>query len=255
MPSAAYLRVYLPAERFGGVREHVVGTGTSRVLHRGEYGVWYESTRDDAFRIEWEGRRYVCPRNPRLRMLEGLIAFRNSNSGSVASMLVPDRIADSATEELHRLLRGRPGVRSHILTSGWHVPLRWFAAFDTGEREVVEADGGMTIRYRARLPSAIARLEDAVRVLDEAGFDEVIVEPVRALAGWLDAFPDSGLVELDYGSVATLFTEGDLVLDESAADVAASLAALEREDYEKAGEHYATVAARWAHAQSLAYAS
>jgi hypothetical protein len=255
MPRAAYLRVYLPAERFDGVREHVAATRVPKVLHRGDYGVWYESTRDDAFRIDWEGRRYVCPRHPWLRMLEGLIAFRNSYSGSSAAMLVPDRIADSAAEELTRMHRGRPGVRSYILTSGWHVPLRWFAAFDAAERELVEADGGLTIRYRTPLPEAVARLARAVRILDEAGFDEVIVEPVRSLIGWLDGFPNSGVVELDYGSVASLLVDGDLVLDESAAEVAASLDALEDGDLEKAGEYYAAVASRWAHAQSLAYAS
>jgi hypothetical protein len=255
MPRAAYLRVYLPAERFDGLREHVAGSWTPRVLHRGEYGVWYESTRDDAFRIDWQGRRFVCPRHPWLRMLEGLIAFRNSYSGSSAAMLVPDRIADSAAEELTRMHRGRPGVRSYILTSGWHVPLRWFAAFDPAERELLESGGGLTIRYRTPLPDAVARLARAVRILGEAGFDEVVVEPVRSLAGWLDGFPNSGLVELDYGSVAALFVDGDLVLDESAAEVAGSLDALEDEDFDKAGEYYAAVASRWAHAQSLAYAS
>jgi hypothetical protein len=188
-------------------------------------------------------------------MLEGLIAFRNTYSGSSASVLVPERVADSAAEELHRLHRVRPEVRSHILTSGWHVPLRWFAAFDPGERELIEAGDGLTVRYRTPIGDALARLLRAAQVLDDAGFEDVIVEPVRSVAGWLQAFPDEAILELDYGAAATLFSDGDLVLDESAADVAASLAALEEEDYEKAGEHYATVAARWAHAQSLAYAS
>ncbi len=53
--------------------------------------------------------------------------------------------------------------------------------------------------------------------------------------------------------MARLFSDGDLALDESAADIAASLDALERGDLEEAGEHYATAAARWAHAQSLSH--
>ena len=45
----------------------------------------------------------------------------------------------------------------------------------------------------------------------------------------------------------------DLALDESAADIAASLDALEQGDYETSGDYYGRVAERWAHAQSLTY--
>jgi hypothetical protein len=45
------------------------------------------------------------------------------------------------------------------------------------------------------------------------------------------------------------------VLDESAADIAASIEALARGDLEEAGEHYARAASRWAHAHALAYAN
>jgi hypothetical protein len=72
---------------------------------------------------------------------------------------------------------------------------------------------------------------------------------------WLRPFPRDSLLELDYAGVASLFTEADLALDESAAEVAASIDALERGEYEMAGEFYATAAGRWAHAQALAYAN
>ena len=62
-------------------------------------------------------------------------------------------------------------------------------------------------------------------------------------------------MELDYGGAARQFSEGELATDETADDVAASLRALERGDFEAAGDHYARVAARWAHAQSLTFAS
>jgi len=63
------------------------------------------------------------------------------------------------------------------------------------------------------------------------------------------------VVELDYGGVAGLFTEDELADDESAADVADSLAALQRGDPEEAGELYTVVAARWARAQALSFAN
>ncbi len=226
---------------------------TGRFLVSGTYGVWDESLRDDAFVIEVEGQRFVCPRHPRLRMLEGLLAFRNAYQGPAATMLVPEFAADRAARELRRIQNRHPGARSHILTSAFAVPLRWFAAFDPSERILGEVDGITTIRYRTRLRSAVQRLRHTVEVLDAAGFDESVVDPVAELVTWVDAFSDDAFLELDYGGVAALFSSADLALDESAADLAASLAALEREDYDEAGEFYSEAASRWAHAQSLAY--
>ena len=50
-------------------------------------------------------------------------------------------------------------------------------------------------------------------------------------------------------------TTGDLVLDESAADVAASLLALEHGDLEQAGTHYEVLLRRWGRAQALAFSN
>ena len=50
------------------------------------------------------------------------------------------------------------------------------------------------------------------------------------------------MLELDYAGAAELFAEGDLVLDESAADIAASLQALELGNFDEAGTSYGRVA-------------
>ena len=256
MSRAAYLRIFVPERRVDPVLEHVGAAARSHgVLTRGEFGMLHESSRDDAFVREIDGTRYVCPRYPRLRMLEGLIAFRNAYQGPTASMLVPQSAADRALRELDRIHDRRPGAKSHILTSPFYVPLRWFAAFDASERELVEEDGSLTIRYRTPVSAAASRLRRAVDVLDSAGFDATIVDQVVGVLDWMEDFPPDGLVELDYGSVASLFTRGDLVLDETAAEVAASLEALEDGDMQEAGERYAAAASRWAHAQSLSFAN
>ncbi len=256
MAIAAYLRVYVPADRAPAPTARAEPSARGhRMLVSGDYGVFEESLRDDAFVIEYEGRRFICPRHPRLRMLEGVLAFRNAYAGPVATMLVPEVTAERAARELRRMHSRHPGVRSHILTSAFAVPLRWFAAFDPTERILAEVDGVTTIRYRTRLREAVKRLRRTVAVLDNAGFDEAIVEPVTELLEWVDAFSDDAVLELDYGGVATLFSSADVALDESAAEVAASLDALEEEDYDTAGEHYSEAASRWAHAQSLAYAN
>ena len=254
MAVAAYLRVYLPAERVDDPLAHVAvpGPGSRPVLTNGVYGMWEESVRDDAFVIEMENGRFVCPRHPRLRMLEGLLAFRNAYRGPTASALVPEAIAERAGRELARIHDRFPGVRSHILTSPFFVPLRWFSAFDPTERELVD-DGVVTVRYRTRVRDALRRLRDAVEILDEAGFDETIVDQVADVVDWLEPFSGDAVLELDYGPVAGLFSPADLAVDDTAADVHASLAALADGDYERAGEHYSAAASRWAHAQSLVY--
>lgn len=255
MAHAAYLRAYVPERLVEDYREHVGGPPAGGTLVRGEFGLYRESSRDDAFVVEREGRRFVCPRHPRLRMLEGLLAFRNAYPGAAASVLVPPALAERAAGELDRMQRGDSSVRSHILTSPFHVPLRWFAAFEPSEREVAGGGGGVEIHYWTRVGSARRRLERAIEVLEEADFDDAIVEEVRDLVRWLRPFPRQALLELDYGDVAALFDETELALDESAADVAASLEALERGDFDASGVHYGRVAARWAHAQSLVFSN
>lgn len=256
MTKAAYLRVYLPADHAEEPLVHVAsGDQRDRMLTRGEYGIWQESSRDDAFVLEHAGRRYVCPRYPRLRMLEGLMAFRHAFRGPTASVLVPQATADRVARELIRMQERFPSARSHILTAPFFVPLRWFAAFDPSERMLVDQGDVLTIRYRTPLREALLRLRRSVRVLEEAGFDDAVVDQVADVVRWLEPFPSGAIVELDYGSVASLFSQAELALDETAAEVGASLDALEQGDYERAGEHYAAAATRWAHAQSLVYAN
>lgn len=255
MAKAAYLRVYLPADRLEEPLVHVAEADPKggRVLTRGEYGVWEESVREDAFVLEEDGRRYLCPRYPRLRMLEGLLAFRNAYRGPTASMLVPEATAARAARELDRIQERFPAARSHILTSPFFVPLRWFAAFDPADRRLDEEDEGLTIRYRSRMRDAVRRMRRSVQVLEDAGFDDAIVDQVADLVRWMEQFPARAILELDYADVASLFSPAELAIDESAAEIAASLAALEDGDYEGAADHYSAVAMRWAHAQSLVY--
>ena len=79
------------------------------------------------------------------------------------------------------------------------------------------------------------------------------VEQVEDLERWLKDFPAGSMLELDYSSVAELFSAVELTFDESVAQVRESLEALDDLDYEVAGERYAAVASRWAHAQALSY--
>ena len=251
MIKACHLRVYLPADRIRSLPSHEPPIA-ARIVRTSDRFLWEEPMAEDAFSVEWHGRAYVCPRSPRLRLLEGLLASRNANPGLP---LLSDQERTRHQQELTRLKGEAPDVRSHILTSPWHVPLRWFAAFRSDEREVYESNEGLGIRYRTTLGEAVARVAEVVSVLDEAGFAEGVVEQVRELEQWLSEFAADSMLELDYAGVASLFSDGDLVLDESSDDVRKSIEALERGDYEEAGEFYMTVASRWAPAQAVTFSN
>ncbi len=218
----------------------------------GDNFLWNESMGEDAFATTWNGEAYVCPRYPKLRILEGMLAFTTAYP-RFGELMVSEAVVQNAAGELALIKAESPEVRSYILSSPWHVPLRWFAAFDAGERELVETSAGITIRYRTSIVEARRRLERAVTVLDNAGFEDGVVQPARDVLHWVSEFAVDAMLELDYGRVVEFFSEGDLALDDSCEDVNASIDALESGNFERAGLRYAAVAGRWAEAQSLTY--
>jgi hypothetical protein len=200
---------------------------------------------EGAFSRSVDGRLLVCPWRTRLRMLAGLLAFRGSVPEEVAEAFVPEREARRAAHELAVLGENHPEVRSHILHANWHVPLRWFAAFDDTERILTEDKNGLRIRYETNLADARARLERAVAILETSWIDESVRDAVRELLGWLEGFVEDGLVELDYSSVAGVFGDEELIDDHSAAEVWACLEALVESDVVRAGRTFGTLSERW----------
>ena len=216
-----------------------------RLIRATDLLVWDEPTVDDAFTMTWADETYVCPRYPRLRMLEAALAFARANP---TSGLVPHQTAERIAAQLAKLKVAHPKARSHILTSPWHVPLRWFAIVDPDEREMYQRAGDASIRYRTPIASARRRAKRTIEILDNAGFDDVVIDDMRHLHDWIGGFSPEGVLELDYDSTAGLFESSDLVLDESSADVHSSLRALDSHDFDQAGRFYAAVAGRWSEA-------
>ena len=93
--------------------------------------------------------------------------------------------------------------------------------------------------------SARARLENVVDVLESTWIDEGVTTAVKEFAGWLGEFEQEGLVELDYGSVASMFSEESLLEDRSAAEVETCIEALQAGDLVKAGRLFSTLSDRW----------
>lgn len=205
---------------------------------------------EGAFIRTHKGETYVCPWRTRLRMLAGLLAFRGSVPEEVAEAFVPEEEARRAATALAQLDEDHPEVRSHILHANWHVPLRWFAAFDDSERILTEDKEGLRIRYESTLSTSAARLERALEVLESSWIDASVTEAVRELLEWLAGFPEDGLMELDYASVATIFSHEELLEDHSSAEVWVCLDALAAGDVVRAGSVFGTLTDRWTQARA-----
>lgn len=244
MIKTAHLRVYLPSDRVGSLPE--AERGGARVPHDMTYAIGAISMSDDALAADWHGRRYLCPRTPRLRMLEGVLAVSNAYDRLGTGSVVPERVAGAAKAELERIHEEAPAARTHILTSAWHVPMRWFVPFVTSHREIVGDGPGLRVRYRCDQRQAMSNLDWAVSALHGVDLLDHVMLEVRELRRWLGDFPTSSMVELDYGSVAQMFDESDLVLDDSVAEVKAALDALQRGTVASAIRHYHRVSSRWA---------
>lgn len=245
MTRASFLRVYSP--EVSGSNEPVPGFVRT-------YALLSEAEGEASWTVEWEGRKLVCPRNLRLRVLESTVAFANAFRG-LGSGLIPEDSAQAADRELRAYHRSHPEHRSHVLTSAWHVPVRWFIAFDPSEKEVYEGETGPSLRFRADIEKARARIEEALAVLSSLSVFAGPAQELAQLLEWLRPFPEGSMVELDYGGVAGLFDPQELVFDDSCEQVHESLEALSAGDMMRAGECYGRVVTRWAPAFSVTFSN
>ena len=242
---SAFLRVYSP--EVSGSSDPVPGFVRT-------YGILSEEEGDSHWTVEWEGKRLVCPRNLRLRVLESTVAFANAFRGLGAG-LVPEGAAQAADRELKDYHRDHPGHRSHILTSAWHIPVRWFSAFHPSEREVYEGPEGPRLRFRTDIDNARRRVKRAYEILTKLAVFVGPAEELNQVLAWLEPFPEDSMVELDYGEVSALFDPQELVFDDSCEQVNLSIDALEAGDMMRAGECYGRVVTRWAPAFSVTFSN
>lgn len=199
-----------------------------------------------AFVLEHEGQTMICPWRTRLRAIQTVQSFRESVAEPVAEAFCPEDVAELLTTELEGWRRLHPGQRSHILSSTWSVPVRWFVAFEPVERSVLMGTGlGRAMVYRADMSRVRRRVSHALTILRQAFGNGGPTSEVEVLERWLDQFHPRSLVELDYGRVVDFLDDEAMRSDESAADVMDSLDALSQNDVERAGEAYERVVGRW----------
>ncbi|HEY7659282.1 MAG TPA: hypothetical protein VIC58_01630 [Actinomycetota bacterium] len=255
MVPSAELRVFQPLDSFPPSEqahwERRLVDGSVRLTPRryrqevssAGHGVLVPTGDDGAYVKVVDGRYYVCPWRTRLRVLAGIVAFRQAAPFDDPGAFVPDGMARRAAKELRKLRRREPWQIATIMHSPWHVPVRWYALFEDEERRLVEADGHHRLSYLSTTRRAMRRAEQVVPWLRQAELAPV-ADLIVELHQWLAAFDPGSLLELDYGSLCRLMSWDEMDDDHGARDVHEALRALSDREYPRSAELYQSVVAR-----------
>ncbi|GAA2620430.1 hypothetical protein SMC26_26210 [Actinomadura fulvescens] len=300
LPYAAYLRVYEPLTAFPEPERTLwTAYADSRRRPRRIHALRAEH-REAALRLaafppepvpERESRNayvrrsadmiYVCPWETRLRSWLAFDRFQATLPAGVAEAFVPRAVAEHAEQEFGRWKAAGRSLRPHILSSTWHVPLAWFAAFGRTERCLLlgeppraerksatcfgenpgrgpaTAAVTRTLIYVTAMPEARRRVAAALRIVRDnlgEGTGEttaLAAGHVEALGRWLDGFHPRALVELDYGGLVHLLDDLTLRADDSVGELEVALEAMERGEAELAVAMYKRLLARWRPVRAL----
>ncbi|MGH3729272.1 MAG: hypothetical protein ACRDTU_11040, partial [Micromonosporaceae bacterium] len=210
----------------------------------------------EAYLLEDSGSLLVCPWDLRQQVAQAVITARKGVPASLADSFIPQSLATEAERVSAQWQDGRhaleEGTRKlHEASSGWTVPLRWFAFVDLDEKDLVLKPELRRLRYRTAMARARRRAHRALAVLRRSVGDTPITSAVEEGARWLEEFHPRSVVELDYAGLAWLFSDDDLREDDSPGLAADGLAALAREDAEAASRAYESLVERWRSVQLL----
>jgi len=209
---------------------------------------------DGAHVLEHEGKRYIAPWSTAARCWAALDDFKYTLSPSVIKFFIPQTIEDSINSTIDIV----EDKVSHILTSTWNIPPRWFALFSPDERSRgVNEDGHFTIS-RTAISNAKSRCTFTHQAVLGAFGEGAVEGEVAELLDWLEIFDPKSIVELDYGGLATylnnqLIESGEVGLDAdtSIEDVTSSIAGLASGDSALAGRGYERLVSRWRRVSAL----
>ena len=140
---------------------------------------------------------------------------------------------------------GPPPLTAFAVTPGLR---EWYVDDDAEELEyaaTLEAARGSLRLLDADAAAARRRVARALGVLRRTLPDAPSVEGLENLGRWLEDFHPHSRVELDYGGIVEVLSDEQVRAETSVADVAESLAALQRGDGAAAGEAYERLLSRW----------
>ena len=263
-PYVASLRVYEPIESFevsDQVRwsNQLITSPTGqdeqfRSLLRSVLSEPLNLRPDGAHFLEHEGKRYVAPWSTAARCWTALENFKFTLPTSITKFFIPQAIEDSINGTIDIV----EDKVSHILTSTWSIPPRWFALFTPDERlRGVNEDGHYTI-LRTSISNAKSRCAFTHQAVLGAFGEGAVEGEVAELLSWLEIFDGKSIVELDYGGLAVylnnqLVNSGEVGLDAdtSVEDVTTSIAGLASGDGALAGKGYERLVSRWRRVSAL----
>ncbi|MEV0588573.1 hypothetical protein [Nonomuraea sp. NPDC050310] len=280
LPYAAYLRVYEPLTAFPPEAQKVWadyadsrdrprrataleaehGEGLIRLLARPPHPAPGQESRN-AYLRRVEDRLYVCPWQTQLRSWLAFSRLRGSTPVKLMDHFVPKAIAEQTVGDFDRFKRGAgaSGLRTHIRTTTWHVPISWCVPFDGTERWLVLGTAGKDVTtttgrnliYVTSMAQARRRTARALQVLRRHVGRVASSMEVEDVARWLEEFHPHSLVELDYGGLVHLMDDEALKADHSVAEIAAALTGLDTGQEELAFAMYQRVTLRWKSMQLL----
>jgi hypothetical protein len=203
---------------------------------------------DGAHVFDYLGKRYVAPWSTALRCWAALEDFKYTLTADVTKFFIPQ-----TTEDYFRSISGLVEEKvTHILTSNWNIPPRWFALFHPEERLRGKNKDGPFTFMRTSIGNAKQRTNFTHNtVLNAFGLGPVEAE-IANLQKWLEVFDENSIVELDYGGLAHYLNyiliqngEAGLDADTSIEDVSISIAGLASGDGERATRGYERLVSRW----------
>jgi len=267
-PYVASLRIYEPFESFNLRDQNLWSTEFSNLqtvfeeqnesLRKTITLNYSYSKIDGAHFLVVDKKRYVSPWSTAIRNYNAFDNFTKSLPSRITNYFIPKIVNDSMQNILHII----EGKVSHILSSTWSIPPRWFALFSPEERIRGADDNGHFSILRTSILSARERCTFTHQTVMSA-FGEGIVEgEVSELLSWLEIFNRESIVELDYGGLATflhnsLLSNGEsgLEADSSIEDVHSSIAGLSSGDGVLASKGYERLVTRWRRVAALESAS
>jgi hypothetical protein len=209
---------------------------------------------DGAHVLEHEGKRYIAPWSTAARCWAALDDFKYTLPPSVIKFFIPQTIEDSINSTIDIV----EDKVSHILTSTWNIPPRWFALFSPDERLRGENEDGHFTISRTAIANAKSRCTFTHQAVLGAFGEGAVEGEVAELLDWLEIFDPKSIVELDYGGLATYLNkqliengEAGLDADTSIEDVTSSIAGLASGDGALAGRGYERLVSRWRRVSAL----
>ena len=198
--------------------------------------------------LEIDGKKFIAPWSTTTRCWTALHDFKSSLPSSLMPFFIPQKL------EVSIKLSGEISEDkvSHIITSTWNIPPRWFALFSPEDRLRGSNKEGVFTILRTTIANAKQRATFTHQsVLDAFGTGPIEAE-ISDLIKWLEIFDAKSIVELDYGGLATylnnlLLLNGEVGLDAdtSVEDVASSIAGLASGDGALASRGYERLVSRW----------